>query len=234
MHYVHVFDAYGWPTCCTAENVTIYSLARRVRVARVGTQPLRQWTDIGVHCCKRRVVHTSMPRAGGYVARCAEDTVDGEYRPKHTFWTFLQSIYCTRPAAEVWQVAVRSAFGNLGFGSGLSSAHIFGHPDRDVWTVVHVDDFFTSGELVGLRRMLCELAIVSILKIWLLAVQKGLQKDTWILNRLVPWRGGHALIYEADPLTCNQNGGRPCLAGPWCFEGTRSDDGQYERRWRLS
>ena len=120
-----------------------------------------------------------------FVARCKEDKAPGEDPYNKTCWRLLKSMYGTRPAAQDWQHTVRTTLTSLGFQPGLSSANVFWHKKRDIWTMVHGDDFASSGELSDLRWLEGELAKTLLVKTEVLGGQACLKKEVRMLNRLI-------------------------------------------------
>ena len=60
-------------------------------------------------------------------------------------------MYGTRDAAKNWEETCRDIMLELGFTQGKSSGSVFFHPGRKVRTVIHGDDFLSSGSRVNLH-----------------------------------------------------------------------------------
>ena len=57
------------------------------------------------------------------------------------------SLYGTRDAAANWQRCVSDHLVSLGFKAGLSNPCVFWHPGRGIRTLVHGDDYASTGSL---------------------------------------------------------------------------------------
>ena len=57
-----------------------------------------------------------------------------------------KTMYGTLDAAEQWSAHYCSVLASAGFKKGSSSPCHFHHPERDVWMIVHGDDFVSIGE----------------------------------------------------------------------------------------
>eukprot|EP00973_Karenia_brevis_P007173 972762-Karenia_brevis.AAC.1 len=77
-----------------------------------------------------------------FVELCDEDKEPGD---EGMCGELLVSMYGTRNAALNWQQCVTQAFVNNGFSVGRSSPCIFHHRQRDIWTMIHGDDFISTG-----------------------------------------------------------------------------------------
>ena len=66
-------------------------------------------------------------------------------------------MYGTRDAAQNWEASCTASMKNLGFRSGASSTGHCYSEERDVWVVVHGDDFTISGEQWQLEKLRKEL-----------------------------------------------------------------------------
>ena len=60
------------------------------------------------------------------------------------------SMYGTRDAASNWQETIRDHLANIGFRRGAGHPSVVHHETRDVTTLVHGDDYTTSGDSVDL------------------------------------------------------------------------------------
>ena len=136
-------------------------------------------------------------RGNVYVARCAED-LEGD-PPGQTCWKLLRSMYGTRTAAQDWQFAVKEAMVSFGVVPSKSSPNIVYHPSRGIWSMIHGDDFCSSGEPHDLEWLDRQLKGVFIVKTQFLGPLAKHAKQTHILNRLVSWVEGRGIQYEADP-----------------------------------
>ena len=69
-------------------------------------------------------------------------------------------LYGTRDAAKSWQETLSAQLVGIGFVSGVGHPSEFHHPGRDVTTLVHSDDYFSSGMQADLDWFEGELAAV--------------------------------------------------------------------------
>ena len=53
--------------------------------------------------------------------------------------------YATRDAALNWQQTLSDHFVENGFVRGVGHPSVFHHPTRDIWTLVHGDDYCSAG-----------------------------------------------------------------------------------------
>ena len=67
------------------------------------------------------------------------------------------SLYRTRDAAANWQRCVSDRLVSLGFKAGLSNPCVFWHPGRGIRTLVHGDDYASTGSLAQLDWLQTEL-----------------------------------------------------------------------------
>ena len=61
------------------------------------------------------------------------------------------SLYGTRDAAQNWQAHVTKTMTDLGFVPGASSPCMFFHPQWELRSFVHGDDFVTTGSATALK-----------------------------------------------------------------------------------
>ena len=109
-------------------------------------------------------------------------------------------MYGTRMAADGWQQEYSTfLIAKLGFKQGGGHANLFHHPQRDIRTSVHGDDFTSQGpcdELDWLEASIAEHYEVTIGP--RLGPGGNDAKEGRALNRIVRWCGDH-VEYEADP-----------------------------------
>ena len=112
---------------------------------------------------------------------------------------FLQkSLYGTRDAAANFQAEVRSFMLRFGFKQSPYSPSVFFHPGRDLRTLVHGDDFMTSGSRNDIRWFNEALRARFEIKTVVVGTGVGEFGEGRILNRTIRvtpdgWE------YEADP-----------------------------------
>ena len=67
------------------------------------------------------------------------------------------SLYGTRDAAANWQKCVAEHLVGIGFQQGLSNPCVFHHKARNVRTLVHGDDYASTGDIKNLKWLQTEL-----------------------------------------------------------------------------
>ena len=84
------------------------------------------------------------------------------------------------------------------FGAALD-IHVFQHPSKQIWTMVHGDDYVTAGPAESLRWMRQELEKRFEVKTQLLGPGggEGESRTISVLNRILEWRK-EGITYEAD------------------------------------
>ena len=70
--------------------------------------------------------------------------------PNNLVAKLVRCAYGTKDGGASWEDAYRDALESLGFVSGISSPCVFCHPTRGIHTVVHGDDFTSTGIKSGL------------------------------------------------------------------------------------
>ena len=63
----------------------------------------------------------------------------------------IKSMYGTRSAPLMWQKVVKSQMEALGFTECVTVPCLYYHKKREMWVVVHVDDFLCSGTVKDLE-----------------------------------------------------------------------------------
>ena len=132
-----------------------------------------------------------------YVELCEEILEDGE--AGRVCGRLKKSMYGTKAAAQNWQRAVQNAMASLGFRQGRSSPVLFYHDKRDIKTLVHGDDFLSSGKPEDLAWFKGELEKKFDITTTTMGEGPGLENELKILNRKVTWHDGVGISYEADP-----------------------------------
>ena len=119
--------------------------------------------------------------------------------PPNCVGKLVRCAYGTRDAGAIWEDAYRGALEEMGFVSGVSSPCCFYHPERQISTVVHGDDFTSMGLGDDLTWLETTMATHFEIKIRgrLGEDCKGPQQIR-ILNRIVTLTP-EGLMYEADP-----------------------------------
>ena len=109
------------------------------------------------------------------------------------------SMYGTRDAAQNWHQEYTQQLLNVGFEQGKASSCIFYHPQKNIRTYVHGDDYVSRGQLDSLKWMRARLEEKYQVKTQLLGPNEGQCQQLKILNRVVEWHGQRGIAYEADP-----------------------------------
>ena len=125
-----------------------------------------------------------------------EDLEEGETQ-EDMVGELKKSLYGTRDAAANFQDEVKLFLKSLGFIVGRYSTSTFWHAEKDIKTIVHGDDFASSGEELDLHWLKMELEKRFEVKTQLLGHGVGLASEGKILNRIVrATKSGWE--YEAD------------------------------------
>ena len=198
----------------TAECPQIRSrlVAKEIRVSErpelfAATPPLESlkliisFTASG-HDGRRCLMHNDVSRAyfhapakrDVFVEIIGEDKEDGD--EERCGWLNV-SMYGTRDAAQNWEDAYSRALLKVGFTRGISTPCVFRHGTRDIDTMVHGDDFLSSGSKHQLEWMQGELEKVFTLKTKKIGTDPSMDKEMTVLGRQIRFeRGG--ITYEAD------------------------------------
>ena len=100
-------------------------------------------------------------------------------------------MYGTRDAAANWQRCVSEHLVSLGFKAGLSNPCVFWcvfwHPGRGIRTLVHGDDYASTGSLSQLAWLRTQLEKKFDMKTQILghSDREGVQREAKILNRVI-------------------------------------------------
>ena len=108
------------------------------------------------------------------------------------------SMYGTRDAARNWEETCKEIMVELGFQQGRSSGSVFFHPEKRIRTVIHGDDFLSSGARADLRWLKASLERKLDIKTTVMGPAEGEVREMRILNRIVRWTED-GITYEADP-----------------------------------
>ena len=107
-------------------------------------------------------------------------------------------LYGTRDAAKGWQDTLSKQLESCGFKIGVGHPSVCHHPGRQLWTLVHGDDYVTAGlpeDLEWLEKQLSEAYELQTQK---LGDEEGAQLEGKVLNRIVR-RTATGWETEADP-----------------------------------
>ena len=112
----------------------------------------------------------------------------------------IKSLYGTQDAAKNWELTIRKVLIRLGFRQGKSTPCMYWHPEKDIRTTIHGDDFIVLSTMVQSEWLEAELG-----KEWTLEVRArmgppgmpGVRQHCVILNRLVTW-DVNGIQWESD------------------------------------
>ena len=100
-------------------------------------------------------------------------------------------LYGTRDAAKCWQTTLSDQLVSLGFIKGKGHPSVFWHPVYDIRTLVHGDDYVSSGDSTDLKWLEAGLAKSYKIKTQTIGMEEGQILEGKVLNRV---------------LRCGQNG----------------------------
>ena len=108
------------------------------------------------------------------------------------------SLYGTRDAALNWHEEYSKQLMDNGFVQGAASPCIFYHPQRNIRTVVHGDDYISVGMEEDLLWLEMRMKTKYEIRTKLLGPQQHHSQEVKVLNRILTW-GQNGISYEADP-----------------------------------
>ena len=94
-------------------------------------------------------------------------------------------LYGTRDAAKGWQETLSAHLVSLGFTRGVGHPSVFHHQERGLKTLVHGDDYVTSGMSSNLAWFKGELEKAYEIKTQRLGIGKHLKAEGKVLNRIL-------------------------------------------------
>ena len=131
-----------------------------------------------------------------YVQLPAEDILPGE---EGMVGRLNLCFYGTRDAAMQWQERVAEHLTSIGFQRSAAFPSLYYHPDKQLCTLVHGDDYVTSGSRKMLKWLQSELESVFEIKTDVLGHnEEGVKGEGKVLNRLIKAEE-NAWTLEADP-----------------------------------
>jgi len=109
-----------------------------------------------------------------------------------------QSLYGTRDAASNFQAEVQKLMTSIGFKTGKYNVSTYHHPGKRLKTLVHGDDFVTTGGRENIQWLKKELEKRFEIKTTMMGLGPNEVREARLLNRIIEldetgWR------YEADP-----------------------------------
>lgn len=108
-------------------------------------------------------------------------------------------LYGTRDAANGWQEELASHLVSIGYRQGKGHPAVFYHAEKDIMTLVHGDDYVSSGSrsaMVWLEEQLQHKYKIKVQKLH--RPEAGGMMEAKVLNRIVRWTEGGCEV-EADP-----------------------------------
>ena len=94
-------------------------------------------------------------------------------------------LYGTRDAAKGWQEELSRQLEGIGFVRGVGHPSVFWHPTRDVSTIVHGDDYVSSGFDSDLMWVEGELSKAYEIKTQKFGSAQGWERQGKVFNRIV-------------------------------------------------
>ena len=107
-------------------------------------------------------------------------------------------MYGTLDAAERWAEHYSMTLCPAGFIRGAASPCHFYHPSKDIWVLVHGDDFVIVAKQAGRTYTEEVLRAAYEVKVDIAGPQPGDLKEIKILRRIVTFTE-HGILYEPDP-----------------------------------
>jgi hypothetical protein len=107
-------------------------------------------------------------------------------------------LYGTRDAAKGWQETLSSHLESIGFVRGRGHPSVFWHPDKQIQTLVHGDDYVSAGSETSMTWLEQELSKAYEIQTQKLGMGDGCQREGKVLNRILRCTEGGWEI-EADP-----------------------------------
>ena len=109
-------------------------------------------------------------------------------------------LYCTRDAAKGWQETLSAQLEKIGFKRGIGHPAVFKHEGRNIMTLVHGDDYVSSGMEEDLNWLEKELAAAYEIQTQKIGGVSGWDSEGKVLNRIVRHTDS-GWEMEADPVT---------------------------------
>ena len=107
-------------------------------------------------------------------------------------------LYGTRDAAKGWQEELSAHLEKIGFTRGIGHPSVFHHKERQIMTLVHGDDYVSTGLQTDLDWLETELSKAYEIQTQKVGPGSNQDKEGKVLNRIVRCTGD-GWEYEADP-----------------------------------
>ena len=130
---------------------------------------------------RRAYFHASIDREV-YVEVPPEDREEGD---GDVVGRLRLCLYGTRDAAQRWQETVSSHLEGIGFRRGNAHPAVFAHPERNIMTLVHGDDYMSCGLAADLKWLQGQLAARFEIKTQMIGHDAEFKQEGKILNRVV-------------------------------------------------
>ena len=109
------------------------------------------------------------------------------------------SMYGTRDVAQNLFHECSCQLVEIGFKQGMASPCLFYHPERNIRTYVHGDDYVSAGKARKFNWMKNQLESRYIVKTQVLGPGRDHQRQIKVCNRILTWNEATGIEYEADP-----------------------------------
>ena len=129
----------------------------------------------------RRAYFYAVARRDLYIELPEEDPMHGQ----GMLGKLRLCLYGTRDAAKAWQDTLSAQLAKNGFIRGVGHPSVFHHPKRQIWTLVHGDDYVSAGAPDDLQWLEEELGKSYELQTQKLGDAEGMQLEGKVLNRIV-------------------------------------------------
>ena len=117
----------------------------------------------------------------------------------NTVGELVKALYGTRDAPQIWQHEVRKTLKAMGFRQSTSQPSVYFHDKREVFLMVHVDDFLVAGTHQSLEWVYTEMSKVYELKRAIISSCPSDAHAASYLNRKLTWDTYNNMSYEGDP-----------------------------------
>ena len=107
-------------------------------------------------------------------------------------------LYGTRDATKGWQETLSSHLESIGFIRRKGHPSVFWHPDKEIRTLVHGDDYVSAGDESAMTWLETELAKAYEIQTPKVGMRKDYQQEGQVLNRFIRCTVGGWEI-EVDP-----------------------------------
>ena len=180
---------------------SLYAATPPLEALRLILSNAATWTN--GHSKGRRQVMINDVRRAYFYAKVSRDiyievpTEDPDAGP-NVLGKLKLCLYGTRDAAKSWQETLSAQLISIGFTRGVGYPSVFHHAKRDILTLVHGDDYFSSGMQNDLDWLEGELASAYEIQTQKIGAGSGCEREGKVLNRVVRYTD-QGWQLEADP-----------------------------------